>query len=146
MNESSLTLTQSKEICISITAMTAEFSWINNLDTIRSEIFRNFSEAKAFIEREQIQKKFALTDLGNVERFINLYPNEIRYVPEIAEFYFFDGKKWALDLGSKRTHELVTKRFDQFTTKPDAKMKKRAAKKSQNGHCTVSMGVVEMRW
>lgn len=50
---------------------------------------------------------FSCTDMGNVERFLSSYPNDVVYIPEEKNFYKFDGTKWIIDLQEKRTRELV---------------------------------------
>lgn len=77
------------------------------IDNLRTTILADIAKTESVIQRDNPSVKYPLTDLGNVERFLQLFPNDVCYIPEKNDFYFFDGKKWIKDLQGKRTHELA---------------------------------------
>lgn len=77
------------------------------LDRLREETKKLIASNDAFFEREKPEEKFALTDLGNTDRFVKNFSNAVRYVPEAKSFFVYDGKRWVQDIGTKHTSELV---------------------------------------
>lgn len=39
---------------------------------------------------------YALTDVGNAQRFKDMYGNIVRYIPELKQFAIFNGKNWGI--------------------------------------------------
>lgn len=99
---------------------------------LRNSIDAELQAAKDFIEREKPKEKFPLTDLGNVERFLQLFPDDVCFIPEENDFYFYDTKKWTRDLGGRRTHELgdmtVRSLYQEARNETDEGMRKEIAR------------------
>lgn len=77
------------------------------LDRLREDTKNLIASTDAFIEREKPEEKYALTDLGNTERFVKNFSKVVCYVPEAKSFYVFTGKNWVKDIGAKRTCEMI---------------------------------------
>lgn len=77
------------------------------LARLREETKNLIASNSAFLEREKPDEKFALTDLGNAERFVHNFSNAVCYVPEAKYFFTYDGKKWSQDIGTKHTNEHI---------------------------------------
>ena len=45
-------------------------------------------------QRSTCSKVYALTDVGNAQRFADMFGHLVRYVPEQKSFYIYDGKRW----------------------------------------------------
>lgn len=45
-------------------------------------------------QRSTCSKVYALTDVGNAQRFADMFGHIVRYVPEQKSFYIYDGKRW----------------------------------------------------
>ena len=46
-----------------------------------------------------------LTDSGNAERLVEMFGDDVRFVPEWGKFHVWNGKFWAEDAGSVRVLE-----------------------------------------
>src|SRR3990172_12778642 len=102
------------------------------IDQLRAEIFGDIANIQSVIDRDKPPIKYPLTDLGNVERFIQLFPDEVCYIPQENDFSAYDDKKWTRDLQGKRTHELVDKTvrsiYGEAENVPDEHTRKQIAK------------------
>lgn len=99
---------------------------------LRNSINTDLQAAKDFIERENPREKYPLTDLGNVERFLQLFPDDVCFIPEENDFFIYDVKRWVRDLQAKRTHELVDETvrsiYQEARNETDEAMRKELAR------------------
>ncbi|MGA7744515.1 MAG: phage/plasmid primase, P4 family [Polyangia bacterium] len=72
---------------------------------------RGVDAVKACIERAATPegnppwRKVPLTDSGNAERLVEMFGDDVRFVPEWGKFHVWNGKFWAEDAGSVRVLE-----------------------------------------
>jgi P4 family phage/plasmid primase-like protien len=55
----------------------------------------------------QPDREVALTDTGNAERFTKMFSEKVRYVPEWAQFFVWDERRWVEDSGTVRGLEFT---------------------------------------
>jgi hypothetical protein len=48
-------------------------------------------------DNECHQRTFPFTDLGNAERFVHLYGDQVRYCQQNKSWYIWDGRRWERD-------------------------------------------------
>jgi putative DNA primase/helicase len=79
------------------------------------------------------------SDTANAERFVHLFGNEVLYCPPEKEWYWWDGKRWKLDV-MKHTQELALETAAaisneaEFIDDPDLKKKLYGWAKQSNSH------------
>lgn len=81
-------------------------------------------EKKTDDNTQQPRKIFNFTDLGNKERFLYKYSNDIRYCVEWKRWLIWDGKQWEIDnkgaiyiLAQKCVRDIALEAEDTATTK-----------------------------
>lgn len=57
----------------------------------------NFGRSPILLGTQTIKSGFALTDLGNAERFAAWYRDRLVYVPEVGKWYVWSGRHWRAD-------------------------------------------------
>jgi len=65
------------------------------------------------------EEKIKFTDVGNAERLVLWYGNDIRFVEEWGQWIVWDGKRWVVDRTGKRVQSLameVTRRLEKEST------------------------------
>lgn len=55
------------------------------------------------------EKTYMRTDLGNAERFVDTYSQDVRWCTEANRWMLWDGSRWGWDEGSHATHRLAHK-------------------------------------
>lgn len=62
------------------------------------------------------EESFGLNDSGNADRFVGMWKNIFRYVPERKEWFYWNGNRWALDNAYATVHH-AQKMFKFLTGK-----------------------------
>lgn len=91
--------------------------------TTSESIFTSFNPG---LTSQDAARKFVppLTDHGNAQLFVRLFPGMVRYVRELGIFIVWDGSRWLrTDMGGKTALMRLVKRFI-YTRYSDAKSKK----------------------
>jgi P4 family phage/plasmid primase-like protien len=60
-------------------------------------------------DMEEKRKSYMRTDLGNAERFVDTYSQDVRWCTEANRWMLWDGSRWGWDEGSHATHRLAHK-------------------------------------
>jgi putative DNA primase/helicase len=65
------------------------------------------------VERYRPNKNFDFSDVGNGRRLVAAYETSIRYVPELKQWFIWDGVRWCED-GDGEMHRLAKAMTDQM--------------------------------
>ena len=89
-------------------------------------------------------ERFALDDIGNGQRFVRANQGELRYVPEVGEFFCWDGKRWCPNGGLKRDED-AAKRVARAMKSEAAKLEDDEASKQLFKHAHKSAAGPKLR-
>ncbi len=89
---------------------------------------------------------FPFTDLGNAERFVHLYGDQVRYCHQNKSWYIWNGRRWerdrkmrAMELVHKTVRSILNDAADTRLSKEEAKL---AAKHAFNSENTTRMKAI----
>jgi putative DNA primase/helicase len=96
-------------------------------------------------EEEFSQRTFAFTDLGNAERFVHLYGDQVRYCQQNKSWYIWDGRRWERDR-KLQVMELVYKTVRSILDDAvDTRLSKEPAKLAIKHHAKLSENTTRMK-
>jgi putative DNA primase/helicase len=90
-------------------------------------------------DNECRQRTFPFTDLGNAERFVHLYGDQLRYCQQNKSWYIWDGRRWerdqkmqAMGLVHNTVRSILNDATNTRLSKEQAKLANNYARKSEN--------------
>ena len=100
--------------------------------------------------RSGVPRRFARTDLGNAERFVARFGQDVHYLPAWKKWLLWDGRRWAIDetlavvrMAKETVRAIYVEAGNESTAEARKELTVHAVKSEADGRIRAMLGLVQ---